>query len=105
MKKMSLVLLALLADIGMAQASDMTVSIAHLSFDMDAATIKAGETITFTNNDDAMHNLQVVNAEGAVGDKGLQKPGQDIKAKFAKAGSYTVRCALHPKMKMKVKVE
>jgi plastocyanin len=34
----------------------------------------------------------------------LQKPGQDMSHRFQKAGTSVVRCAIHPKMKLKVTV-
>ena len=48
---------------------------------------------------------KIFSADDDVEDKGLQKPGQDIKANFAKAGKYKVRCSIHPKMKMTVTVQ
>jgi plastocyanin len=88
-----------------ARAADTTVTQSHTSFDVDSATLKAGDSIIFSNKDDVTHNIQVVNSDGDADDKGLQKPGQDIKATFAKAGEYKVRCAIHPKMKMTVTVQ
>jgi plastocyanin len=88
-----------------AVAAESTITQSHTTFDVDSATIKAGDSITFSNKDDVTHNIQVINADGDVDDKGLQKPGQDIKVAFAKAGEYKVRCAIHPKMKMTVAVQ
>lgn len=100
--------LALIAGVALislaAYAADTTVTQSHTSFDVDSATLKAGDNIVFSNKDDVTHNIQVVNSDGDVDDKGLQKPGTDIKANFAKAGEYKVRCAIHPKMKMTVTV-
>ena len=77
----------------------------HTTFDMDSASVKVGDTITFANKDDVTHNINVTSPDGDNDDKGLQKPGQDIKATFAKAGVYKVHCAIHPKMKMEVTVQ
>lgn len=85
--------------------ADATVTQSHTTFDVDSASVKVGESVIFTNKDDVTHNIQVVNADGDVDDKGLQKPGQDIKETFAKAGDYKIRCAIHPKMKMSVSVK
>jgi plastocyanin len=101
-----LFLVALLVGVAfVARAADTTVTQSHTTFDVDSATLKTGETITFTNKDEVTHNIQIVNADGDVDDKGLQKPGQDIKETFAKAGTYKIRCAIHPKMKMVVSVQ
>ena len=100
------ILVALLLGVTfVARAADMTVTQSHTTFDVDSAALKAGETITFSNKDDVTHNIQIVNGDGDVDDKGLQKPGQDIKNTFARSGDYKVRCAIHPKMKMTVTVE
>jgi len=88
-----------------AYAADTVVTQSHTTFDVDSATIKAGDSITFSNKDDVTHNIQVVDADDNLDDKGLQKPGQDIKQTFAKAGTYKIRCAIHPKMKMTVTVQ
>lgn len=89
----------------LAFAGDNTVTQSHTSFDVDSLSIKTGDSITFQNKDDVTHNIQVVNGDGDTDDKGLQKPGQDIKEIFAKAGDYKIRCAIHPKMKMTVAVK
>jgi plastocyanin len=88
-----------------AYAADTIVTQSHTSFDSDAVTIKAGDTIVFANKDDVTHNVQVGNEDGEDDDKGLQKPSQDIRVIFAKAGVYKVHCSIHPKMKMTVTVQ
>lgn len=101
-----LVLAALLIGVAVSvQAAESTVTQSHSSFDVDEVTIKAGDTINFANKDDVTHNIQVTNADGDTDDKGLQKPGELIKAAFPAAGEYKVHCAIHPKMKMKVTVQ
>jgi plastocyanin len=101
-----ILLVALFASVAsVAHAADTTVTQSHTTFDMDSATIKAGDTITFSNKDDVTHNINITNPDGDNDDKGLQKPGQDIKASFPKAGEYKVHCAIHPKMKMTVTVQ
>ena len=101
------ILVGLLAAIPLcaAYAADTTVTQSHTTFDVDSVTLKAGDNIIFSNKDDVTHNIQIVDSDDDVDDKGLQKPGQDIKANFAKAGTYKARCAIHPKMKMTVTVQ
>lgn len=77
----------------------------HGVFDMEALTVGAGSTVVFENKDDVIHNIQITDAGGNSIDKGLQRPGDEIKETFGKAGVYTVHCALHPKMKMKLTVQ
>ncbi len=88
-----------------AYAADTVVTQSQTSFDTDAVTVKTGDTITFSNKDDVTHNIQIVNSDGDADDKGLQKPGVEIKETFDKAGDYKVRCAIHPRMKMAVTVQ
>ena len=100
-----LLLIALLVGVAWsAWAAEMTVIQSHTTFDMDSATINAGDTIIFANKDDVTHNINVTSSSGDNDDKGLQKPGQDIKAVFPRSGEYKVHCAIHPKMKMTVTV-
>jgi plastocyanin len=98
----TLLVMSFLCIAPIALAADTTVIQSHTTFDVDAVTLKAGDTITFSNKDDVTHNIQVVNSDGDVDDKGLQKPGVNIHASFPKTGTYKVRCAIHPKMKMTV---
>ena len=87
-----------------AYAAETIVTQSHTSFDSEALTVSAGDTVVFKNADDVTHNIQVMNGEGDIEDKGLQKPGEDIRQVFAKPGDYKIRCAIHPRMKMKVTV-
>ena len=90
--------------ISQAQAADTSVDQAGQQFSQSSLTLKAGDTIVFTNKDDVTHNVKVINGDDT-DDKGLQKPGEILKATFAKAGSYQVRCGIHPKMKIDVTVQ
>ncbi|MDE3060940.1 MAG: hypothetical protein KGJ06_08005 [Pseudomonadota bacterium] len=85
-------------------AADVAVDQAGQQFSQSSLTLKSGDTIVFTNKDDVTHNIKVINGDDT-DDKGLQKPGEIIKANFAKAGSYQVRCGIHPKMKIDVTVQ
>jgi plastocyanin len=75
-----------------------------LHFSKDNAAISVGATMHFHNSDDVIHNIMTIDADDEPEDQGLQKPGQTISTKFDKAGTYQVRCAIHPKMKMTVTV-
>jgi len=99
----SFAVMALLAST--AQAATLNVDQNNLKFSPNTLTVKAGDTVSYLNNDDVTHNINVIDAEGDPDDKGLQKPKQTITAKFDKPGEYQVRCAIHPKMKMTVTVQ
>lgn len=86
-------------------AADVPVTQSHTTFDKEEQTVSVGDTVVFQNKDDVTHNIQIVDGNDDVDDKGLQKPGEDIKVTFDKPGAYKVRCAIHPKMKMTVTVK
>lgn len=88
-----------------ASAAEAVVTQQHSTFDVDTLTVKAGDTVVFKNNDDFVHNIRVVNAQGYIADRGMQKHGQDIKYTFPEAGTYNVRCSLHPKMTMVINAQ
>ena len=74
-------------------------------FSQSSLTLKVADHVRFLNQDDVQHNIKVIDADGDEDDKGLQKPGAAIDVVFAKTGHFTVRCAIHPKMKMGVDVQ
>jgi len=71
------------------------VLIQNFAFNPDPVTVKAGESITWTNRDSAVHHL--------VGDKGEFDSG-DIAAAgtftfvFKTPGTITYHCSIHPTM-------
>jgi plastocyanin len=71
-------------------------------FSQDAVTVKAGETVTFTNSDQVSHDVSVKNPDGSRQSSTMQKPGDKQSVTFDKPGSYQVQCLIHPKMKMTV---
>ncbi len=74
-------------------------------FDRDVITIHAGDQLTMKNEDNVKHNIVIINADGDSQDKGIQKPGQDIKQVFAAPGTYKIRCNIHSTMKLNVTVQ
>ena len=63
-------------------------------------TINRGETVTFTNDDSYIHQVYV---EGLF-DSPEKAPGENLNETFPAAGTFQVRCHIHPTMKMTVKV-
>ena len=76
-----------------------------IHFSIPSVTLKVGDTVRFHNQDDVTHNIMVIDSDDNAEDQGLQKPGVTIVKKFDQAGTFEVRCAIHPKMKMMVTVE
>ena len=67
-------------------------------------TINRGESLTFTNNDDFIHQVYV-QGPGFSFDSDEKNPGQNITETFTEAGTFEVRCHIHPKMKLVVRVK
>lgn len=70
-------------------------------------TIKSGDVLNFQNRDNRAHNVRAINGDDEVFDVKLQRSGKknDKKITITKKGEFEVKCRIHPKMKMKVKVE
>lgn len=64
-------------------------------------TINRGESLTFTNNDEFIHQVY---AEGLF-DSDERAPGQNLTESFTQSGTFEVRCHIHPKMKLVVHVK
>lgn len=73
-------------------------------FSQAAVILNPGDHILFLNQDDVKHNIKVVDPNGVEDEKGLQAPGETIDVAFARTGQFTVRCMIHPKMKLAVTV-
>ena len=72
-------------------------------FSVDSVAIKAGESLTFLNDDTVPHNVASV-SKGNAFDLGSQRPGASTDVTFTEAGDVQVFCAIHPRMKLTVKV-
>lgn len=84
-------------------AEPVTVTQKGLMFTPNELTVEKGQSVDFVNNDTTAHNVMVT-GEGVTFNGGLQAPGGHLKYTFAKAGTYTVGCGIHPKMKLTVTV-
>ncbi len=92
--------------VAVATAKTMNVVQRGLALSPTSATLGQGDVLSFTNDDDVIHNIHIFGpgADDSV-DLGLQKPGKNLSYRFAKAGSYRVRCNIHPSVKMSVVVK
>ena len=97
----AVVLLSIVGD----AAADENVDQQGLKFSKPEVTLKVGAKMNFHNHDDVTHNIMVIDSEDEPEDEGTQKPGEVITKQFTEAGSFQVRCAIHPKMKMAITVE
>ena len=69
-------------------------------YSFDELKIKEGDSVDFRNVDSVKHNVVAEDLFNFV-----QPYGSKDKYKFTKKGSYNVRCAIHPKMKIKIVVD
>jgi cytochrome c peroxidase len=89
-----------------ALAADKNIVQAGQAFSETDITITAGTHVKFLNQDDVKHNIlvQTGDDDDDAKDMGIQAPGQTIDVPFDKAGKFTIRCHIHPSMKMNVTV-
>ena len=73
------------------------------AFSAENVTIKKGDPLTFLNDDSVPHNI-MSSSKGNEFNLGSQSPGSSTDVVFKEAGDVTVICAIHPRMKMAVKV-
>lgn len=71
-----------------------------LAFKPDKLSVKSGATVTFTNEDEALHTV-VINGKN---ESGTQKKGDTFTWKAPSAGTYKITCEFHPDMKAEITV-
>jgi plastocyanin len=67
-------------------------------------TINRGESLTFTNNDEFIHQIYSKGQEFGF-DSDERNPGENITETFTDSGTFEVHCHIHPKMKLIVHVK
>lgn len=73
-------------------------------FSQEEIVIKPGDALVFSNSDSVTHNV-FSNSKVNAFKIQIQKPGEKSTVVFTNAGVTEVRCAIHPKMKLLVKVQ
>ena len=94
---------AFLAGVAVAGAADHTIRQKGKVFSESDITVKRGDDLLFLNDDNIAHNVLSITA-GNRFDLGLLNPGELRPVKFDSVGDVKVVCAIHPTMKMTVKV-
>ena len=74
------------------------------AFSLSQITIARGDSLLFTNDDEFLHQIYV-DSRSMSFDSDEQPPGQAIVVNFPRSGSFPVRCHIHPKMLLIVRVE
>ncbi|MDE2266217.1 MAG: cupredoxin domain-containing protein [Alphaproteobacteria bacterium] len=85
-------------------ADDLTIIQNHRSFQPSEITIQQGQTLHFENDDEFIHQIYVDSDQMSF-DSAEQPPGETITITFPKAGTFNVRCHIHPKMLLVVHVK
>jgi plastocyanin len=83
-----------------APAATITVVQKGRAFRPAAIVIARGGTVTFTNDDSYIHQVYV----DGLFDSAEKAPGENLNETFPDAGTFQVRCHIHPTMKMTVRV-
>lgn len=99
--------LPLFASVGgaiVAAADALTVSQYNRQFSPTQLKLERGSTIHIVNDDNVTHHV-FINAPGMQFDSGEQPVGKTVDLTFDRAGNFTVLCAIHPTMRLKVAVE
>jgi plastocyanin len=95
---------AFLAGVGVAlAAAEHTITQKGKKFSETDVSIKKGDTLVFVNDDNVAHNIYSQSASNEF-NLGSVTPGHSVPVTFDKTGDVDILCAIHPLMKMKVKV-
>ncbi|HEX6978138.1 MAG TPA: cupredoxin domain-containing protein [Alphaproteobacteria bacterium] len=89
---------------GTVWAAGTVVTQKDKAFSVARVRLHVGEALVIRNDDTRAHNIQV-NHPALVYNSGLQEPGEDVRLTFPAAGEYLVFCGIHPKMKLRARVE
>lgn len=104
MHKFALAILSCIAGLSVAGfTGKQTIRQQGRMFSSESVTVKRGETLTFQNDDNVPHNIASV-TKGNEFNLGSQRPGTSTDVTFSEVGEVQVFCAIHPRMKMAVKI-
>lgn len=84
------------------QGQSIQVTIDNFSFGPDELRVPAGAIVTWTNRDNTPHT--VTSSDGAFKSRALDT-GDKFSYTFAKRGTFSYFCSIHPKMVGKIVVQ
>ena len=87
-----------------APVSATTVKISNFSFAPASITVKAGQTVTWTNEDNVAHTVTADTASADAPASQSLAQGASYSFTFKNAGTYAYHCQIHPSMKGTVTV-
>jgi plastocyanin len=85
-------------------ADAFNVSQRNRRFSPDTLEVPRGAVVQIVNDDKVTHHI-FVDAPGFSFDSGEQPVGKTVELHFDKPGTYPVRCAIHPTMRLQVTVK
>jgi amicyanin len=84
--------------------STNAVTIQSFAFSPASITVKVGDSVTWTNQDSVAHTVTADDGVTGGPNSQLIEKGKTYSFTFAKAGTYTYHCSVHPSMKGTVTV-
>lgn len=100
MRTTAIIIAAQLAFAAAASAEEVTVGQAGKAFNPSDLQVKVGDSVKFNNDDTVAHAVLVKGPHET--NLGQMKPGDAKSVSFDQAGTYDVKCAIHPKMKLTI---
>jgi amicyanin len=88
---------------GVTAAATHEVMIMNMAYSPASLEVNVGDTVTWTNHDEAPHNVVVTDGPEEFSSPTLEK-GETYSFTFTKAGDYAYYCSIHPNMKASVTV-
>jgi plastocyanin len=78
---------------GGASGGGVAVSMKNFAFNPSSISAAVGDVVTFTNEDSVDHTVNIDGVE-----KGTVSPGGTLKWTADKAGTFPLKCSIHPQM-------
>lgn len=104
MKPAILALFVLISGNALAADPAHTIIQKGRAFHPGEISIARGESLTFTNNDEFIHQIYSQGGDGFSFDTDEKAPGENLTETFTVPGTFEVHCHIHPKMKLIVHV-
>jgi plastocyanin len=101
---LSIIAVAALACTGAFADDANTIVQTGRAFHPVEVTVNRGTTLNFSNQDEFLHQI-FVDTPGFAYDSAEQPPGVTLHIHFPDAGTFPVRCHIHPKMLLTVHVK
>jgi plastocyanin len=84
--------------------AEMRIAQRNREFSVQEASLAAGGRLLFSNDDDFPHQISA-RGPGIATSSPLQRPGEVLSILLPEAGIVQVRCGIHPRMRLTVRVD